>query len=58
MLNDNIVAAAGISPDDLVVTLYETPVRIFPSAEAWPSAPIFQSLDPRTADRWRHHALD
>ncbi len=25
MLNDNIVAAAGISPDDLVVTLYETP---------------------------------
>ena len=25
MLNDNIVAAAGISPDDLMVTLYETP---------------------------------
>jgi phenylpyruvate tautomerase PptA (4-oxalocrotonate tautomerase family) len=25
MLNDNIVAAAGISPDDLVITLYETP---------------------------------
>jgi hypothetical protein len=25
MLNDNIAAAAGISPDDLVVTLYETP---------------------------------
>jgi phenylpyruvate tautomerase PptA (4-oxalocrotonate tautomerase family) len=25
MLNDNIVAAAGIAPDDLVVTLYETP---------------------------------
>jgi hypothetical protein len=24
-LNDNIVAAAGISPDDLMVTLYETP---------------------------------
>ena len=25
MLNDNIVAAAGISPDNLMVTLYETP---------------------------------
>jgi hypothetical protein len=25
MLNENIVAAAGISPDDLVITLYETP---------------------------------
>jgi hypothetical protein len=25
MLNDNIVAAGGISPDDLMVTLYETP---------------------------------
>jgi phenylpyruvate tautomerase PptA (4-oxalocrotonate tautomerase family) len=25
MLNDNIVAAVGISPDDLMVTLYETP---------------------------------
>ena len=25
MLNDNIVAAAGIAPDDLMVTLYETP---------------------------------
>ena len=24
-LNDNIVAAAGISPDDLMITLYETP---------------------------------
>ena len=24
-LNDNIVAAAGISPDDLNITLYETP---------------------------------
>jgi hypothetical protein len=24
-LNDNIVAAAGIAPDDLLVTLYETP---------------------------------
>ena len=24
-LNDRIVAAAGISPDDLLVTLYETP---------------------------------
>ena len=25
LLNDNIVAAAGISPDDLMITLYETP---------------------------------
>jgi hypothetical protein len=24
-LNDNIVAAAGITPDDLMITLYETP---------------------------------
>jgi hypothetical protein len=24
-LNDSVVAAAGISPDDLVITLYETP---------------------------------
>ena len=24
-LNDNIVAAAGISPDDLMITFYETP---------------------------------
>src|SRR5712672_4845904 len=24
-LNDGVVAAAGISPDDLVITLYETP---------------------------------
>ena len=24
-LNDNIVASAGISPDDLMITLYETP---------------------------------
>jgi hypothetical protein len=24
-LNDDVVAAAGISPDDLVITLYETP---------------------------------
>jgi hypothetical protein len=24
-LNDGVVSAAGISPDDLVITLYETP---------------------------------
>jgi len=24
-LNDGVVAAAGISPDDLLITLYETP---------------------------------
>jgi hypothetical protein len=24
-LNDEVVAAAGISPDDLLITLYETP---------------------------------
>ena len=29
MLNDNIVAAIGISRDDLMVTPYETPARLF-----------------------------
>jgi hypothetical protein len=28
-LNDNIVAAAGISPDDLMITLYEAPGENF-----------------------------
>ena len=38
-LNDGVVAAAGISPDDLLITLYETLARTFLSAAAWLNAP-------------------
>ena len=47
-LNDNIIAAVGISPDDLISHSTRRPARIFPSAGACRSAPISQSLNPRT----------
>ena len=39
-LNDEVVAAAGISPDDLLITLYETPARTSPSAAGWLNGPM------------------
>jgi phenylpyruvate tautomerase PptA (4-oxalocrotonate tautomerase family) len=39
-VNSRVAAAAGISPDDLMITLYEAPGEISPLARARRSAPM------------------
>jgi hypothetical protein len=52
MLNDNIVAAGGISPDDLTVTLYETPGENISFGRGLAQRAHIQRLEPRTVSRW------
>ncbi len=47
-LNDGVVAAAGISPDDLLITVSKFPARTFRSVAVWLSEPIFRTQRPRT----------
>jgi hypothetical protein len=48
-LNDGVVAAAEISPDDLVITLYETPVRTFPFGRGLAQRAHISDKDSRVA---------
>src|SRR5207244_13620026 len=49
-LNEGVVSAAGISPDDLLITLYETPGENISFGRGLAQRAHISANDPRTAD--------
>ena len=49
-LNDGVVAAAGISPDDLLITLYEVPGENISFGRGLAQRAHISDTDPRAAD--------